>query len=206
MRAETRGVAGDAVSPARGPHRWFFALLLLAPLLLLLALPAFGQRREFLRDGEIAEIRDATEEPNKRLKLYVQFAERRLAAVEKLLAGSEPERGQTIHDQLYEYSQIIVAIDHNVDQYMSRREIIKKGLEEALKAQPEFLKLLASFKARNPKDIDEYRFILAQAIDDTEISMEGVQEALGKQPRDRKETREVRRQQEEVLRERGKRD
>ncbi len=158
--------------------------------------PAQAQRREFLTDGEIYQIREA-QEPNERLKLYVRFARERLNAAEKALAGSEASRGEMIHDNLREYDQIIDAIDRNVEQAVQRRDLARKGLELALKEEPEFLKLLESFRARNPKDLEEYRFILNQAMDTTESSIASLREALAKQPKGRKEEKEEKRKLEQ---------
>lgn len=170
-----------------------------------MALPAPAQRREFLTDGEIFQIREA-QEPNDRLKLYVQFARQRLEAVEKLLAGNDADRGERIHDNLQEYDQIIDAIDQNAEQAVSKRNLVRKGLELALKEEPEFLKLLQSFRARNPKDLQEYRFILAQAIDTTEASIAGLREALEKQPKGRKQEKEEKEERKKKEEERGKKN
>ena len=167
-----------------------------------LVLGANAQRREFLSDGEIAEIREA-QEPNERLKLYTKFAQQRLELVEKALAGSEANRAEQIHTSLTEYNQILDAIDKNVDQATGRRELMRKGLEYALKNEQDFLKLLQSFQARNPKDLDEYRFALSQAIDDTKDSIEGLREALGKQPKGRKEEKEDKQEKKKADQQKG---
>lgn len=148
--------------------------------------PVWAQRSEFLTDGEILEIRDA-QDPNHRLKLYAEFAQRRLDAIAKLMDGSEPGRGERIHGQLEEYDRIIDAIDKNVDQAAQRRDIMRKGLEHALKNEPQFLRLLESIRDRNPKDLDDYRFILDRAIESTEDSIEGLSEVLKKQPKGKEE-------------------
>lgn len=161
-----------------------------------LALPAQAQRREFLTDGEIYQIREA-QEPDDRLKLFVLFARARLDAVEKELAGNDRNRAPRIHDNLREYDSIIDAVDQNVEQGLKRRSLMRKGLEAALKAEPEFLKLLEAFRARNPKDLPEYRFILTQAIETTEAGITALREALEKQPKGRKEEKEEKKRKEE---------
>ncbi len=176
-------------------RRWTALFLLPA----LFSPSARGQRPEFLTDGEITQIREA-QEANDRLKLYVQFAGERLSAVEKALAAADPNRGDLIHDNLREYDRIIDAIDDNVEQSTKNRSLFRKGLEGALKAAPEFLKQLEGFRARNPADLQQYRFILNQAIETTGGSITGLQEALGKQPKGRKEEKEERKKREEDLR------
>lgn len=154
-----------------------------------LAQPAAAQQREFLTDGEIYQIREA-QEPDQRLKLYVQFAQQRLDAVEKELAADDAARTRRIYQNLSEYDRIIDAIDRNVEQALGRHNLMRKGLEAAVKAEPEFLKLLEAFRARNPKDLREYRFILDQAMETTKDSFDSLREALAKQPKGRKQEKE----------------
>ena len=152
----------------------------------LLALPAQAQWREFLSQDEIQQIRRA-QLPNKRLKLYAEFAGQRLATVEKELAGNDARRARRIHARLSEYDQIMDAIAANVEQAVSRRDPVRKGVEGVLEAAPEFLKLLESFRARNPKDLSEYRFTLNQTIDTTQDSIQSLQQVLEKLPKGKKE-------------------
>ena len=153
-----------------------------------LALPVQAQWREFLTPGEIEQIRKA-QEPNKRLKLYVGFARQRLAAVEKELAGNDARRARRIHASLSEYDRIIDAIETNVEEAVDRRDPVRKGVEQGLKAEPEFLKLLGSFRARNPMDLSDYRLILDQTIDTTQDSMQWLRQVLEKMPKGRKQKR-----------------
>jgi phosphoglycerate-specific signal transduction histidine kinase len=158
---------------------------------IVLSVLATAQRREFLTDGEIEAIREA-QDPNERLKLYTQYAQQRLELVEKALAGSEADRAQQIHAALSEYNRILESIDANVDQALTRRDLMRKGLEYAFKNEPDFLKLLQSFQARNPKDLDEYRFALSQAIENTKDGIDGLRAALQKQPKGRQQEKEAR--------------
>ena len=153
-----------------------------------LALPAPAQWREFLTRGEIAQIREA-QEPNKRLKLYVEFVRQRLAAVEKELVTKDAQRARRIHNSLWEYDRILDAIESNVEQAVDKRERVRKRLEQVLKAEAEFLKLLESFRARNPRDLSEYRFILDQTIDTTQSSLQWLRQAQEKLPKGKKEKR-----------------
>lgn len=173
----------------RPPSRWVPLVLAL----MICAAPLAAQREEFLSPGEIAQIREA-QEPDQRLKLYVEFAGYRLESVEKELAGNQPNRGELIHAFLTEYDRIIDAIDANAENAVAKRLPARKGLEQALKAEPDYLQKLHSIRTRNPKDLTEYKFILERAIDTTESSMAFLREALGKQPKGRKEEKEEKEQ------------
>ena len=172
---------------------------------IVLCVLATAQRREFLTDGEIEAVREA-QDPNERLKLYTNFAQQRLELAEKALAGSEADRAQQIHTALSEYNRILEAIDANVDQALTHRDLMRKGLEYALKNEPDFLKLLESFQARNPKDLDEYRFALSQAIENTKDGIDGLREALQKQPKGRQQEREAREAKNKPDQPKGKKD
>lgn len=166
--------------------RLLFPIVALAAL----ALPALAQQREFLTTGEIAEIREA-QEPNDRLKLYVMFAKARIETITKLLQSKDANRGDQMHDALYEYDRILDAIDKNVDEAQNRRDLFRKGLEYALKEEPDFLKQLQALQAANPADLEQYRFVLGQAIGDTQDNLEGLAQVLNKQPKGRKEEKEA---------------
>ncbi len=153
---------------------------------LLLAGPLLSQqRKEFLSPTEIDLVREA-QEPADRVKLYVKFAQVRLDAMDKELEGNSADRGVNIHDLLYEYGRIIDAIDDQADLAITKRALLRKGLELAVKEEPHFVKRLQALEAKNPKDIEEYRFILRQALETTQDSLESLRAYLSKLPPDRK--------------------
>ena len=164
-----------------------FNLLLAA---CLLAGAGAAQRREFLTPAEVDEVREA-QEPADRMKLYVQFARVRLDTLDKEMAKESAERGAVLHDLLYEYDRIIDALDGMAELGISKRALVRRGLDAAVRAEPEFLKRLQALEAKNPKDLEDYRFILRQAIESTESSLVELRTQLGKLPADKKEDRRL---------------
>ena len=84
--------------------------ILALALALLAATPLLAQLggREPLNEKEIDELREVAQEPDKRLKLMVEFARARLATIEQL-RGEEhlaAGRGARVHDLLEDFTRL----------------------------------------------------------------------------------------------------
>lgn len=148
-------------------------LLLLA---CLLAMPVLGQR-DFLTADEVDQVREM-QEPNERLKLYVKFAKQRLALVEQLLSKEKAGRSAMIHEALDEYNRIIEAIDTVSDDALRRKLDIALGNEAVASAEKELLGKLQQFKSQKTRDFSRYEDVLANAIENTEVSIDLAQQDL----------------------------
>jgi hypothetical protein len=169
---------------------------LLGACLVLCCIALGAQAREFLTDREIDQVREA-QEGNDRMKLYVQFARARLDGIERELAAAgkaaKPleERGARIHDLLFEYGKILDAIDDLSDTWKTQRILVRKGVSFVVHAEPELLKRLQAIDEQNPPDREAYRFVLSEAIEGTESSLEEMKKILGKLPTDKKIDKEI---------------
>lgn len=166
-------------------------------LMALLALPAMAQR-DFLTADEADQMRLA-QEPELRLPMLVKFARLRVDLLGQLFAQQKVGRSGMIHDTLEQFTQIIEAIDNNVDDALRRQKQVP-GLAAVAKAEREMLAQLEKFDALETNDRQRYEFALEQAIETVRDSAE-----LGEQDvKDRTrgvETREadLKKQREEMM-------
>jgi len=153
---------------------------------LLLAPTAVAQaRHDPLNATEIDELRDTALEPDKRLKLYVQFARARLDNMEQ--ARTDPkvtDRGQMLHDRLQDFLDVYDELTNNVDNFANRKSDLRKPLKFVIDADTEFdAKLRALRDAANvPKEeASKYEFVLTNALEALESSTQDHRDLLAEQ-------------------------
>src|SRR3982074_2523144 len=100
-------------------------------LLFCLSVPSFaGTKRDPLTEAEVAQLRDTTQEPLKRIKLLVSFARARMLAIDQVRGDSRMDaiRGKQIHDLLEDFNYIADELDSNVDMYSRQHSDLRKSL------------------------------------------------------------------------------
>jgi hypothetical protein len=139
--------------------------------------PAAAQEHDYLTAEEVDDVR-IVQEPNERLRLYTMFAKSRIGQVEQLLSREKVGRSGTIHELLDDYTKIIESMDLVCDDALKRKVEIDVGMKTVSDAEKQMLETLEKIKQSNPKDIKRYEFVLDQAIEATEDSLELAQSDL----------------------------
>ena len=111
-----------------------------------------AQQRDFLTNDEIDQIREV-QEPNTRLKIYIQFARTRIDQITQLAANEKAGRSALIHDLLEDYTKIVEAMDSVADDALVRKVDITLGIQAASAAGNEMLAALKKISGAKPKDI-----------------------------------------------------
>lgn len=151
---------------------------LLAAAVWLAAVMPLSAQRDFLTAEEIELVREA-QEPNARLKLYLKFAEDRVALINHMFATEKAGRSARIHETLEEYTKIIEAIDTVSGDALKRHVEIELGAQAVAGAEKKMLAALQTLEEKPTQDRSRYEFALKTALDTTRDSLEMSLEDLG---------------------------
>ena len=155
-------------------------LLLLAPTIM------WSQRRhDPLTNAEIDQLRDTAQEPDLRLKLYLQFARSRLAAVEQVRSDPKiTDRGAEIHVRLRDFAEVYDELNDNIDTYVGRKADLRKILRTIIEADSEFqarLRALKDSTEASKEEEQKYHFTLSEALDTVDSSVQDHRQLLTEQ-------------------------
>jgi hypothetical protein len=164
------------------------SLLLLAASLVVLA-PLWPQARTHdpLNEKEVDQLRETAMEPEKRLKLYVDFTKQRMAAIDQLRSDPKAtDRGKKIHDLLEDLSSLVDEIDDNVENYDERNADLRKPLKEIVQMDSEFQGKLRALResmddSKNAQETDEYKFAVEDATESVNQSADSSRKLLEEQ-------------------------
>jgi hypothetical protein len=123
-------------------------------------------------------------DPSARLKLFTHFARARLVAAEQVLKDPKAtETGSQIHDRLQEFVDIYDELNENIDNFIDRKEDMRKPIKMAMEADHEFQAKLLALKntPSAPKEAEQYRFLLDNALDAVGTGMQDHRRLLDEQ-------------------------
>ena len=158
--------------------------------LLALSLSATAQihRHDPLTSAETDALREVSMEPEKKLPLYVQYAQARLASIEQLRADSHSaqERGRQIHDLLEDFKVIVDEMDRNLDSFANQKLDFRKALKQMIQADGEFQATLGKLKesAKDPAnaaEAKEYEFAMLDVADAVDGNLDNAKDLLQEQ-------------------------
>jgi hypothetical protein len=154
-------------------------------LLLSFALTSFAQHRsDPLTQAEIDQLRDTAVEPEKRMKLYVQFAHARLVALEQMRSDPKAtDRPRQTHRLLEEFLAVYDELDDNLDNFQGRRADLRRALRAVIEGDTEFQAKLRALKddPRFTEETSEYQFVLSDAIEKVDISADDHRKLLAEE-------------------------
>jgi hypothetical protein len=145
--------------------------------------------REPLNQKEIDDLREVAQEPDKRLKMMVQFARARLATIEQLRGDPRfaADRGPRVHDLLEDFTKLVDEIGDNIDDYADRKADLRKPLKTVIEGDTEFQLKLRALKEQGPgaggkaRETEDYSFVLQSAMDGVNNSLDDARKLLADQ-------------------------
>jgi regulator of replication initiation timing len=166
-----------------------FSAVVASILIAALSLPCVANpRRDPLNPNEVDQLREASQDPPKRLKLYVAFARARMTEIEQL--RSDPrlavDRGPKTHDLMQEFGELIDEMDNNIDMYADRKADLRKPLKEVIEADSEFQMKLRTIKeslndAAFANESKDYQFVVNDAVEAVDMSLDNARKLLEEQ-------------------------
>jgi hypothetical protein len=158
-----------------------FALVLLAFLGI-----AAGQTHHHdpLNDQEIDKLRDTAQEPEERLKLYIEFARTRLDRMQQVHAHPKAtDRESQTRDALQAFLDVYDELSTNVDTYADRGSDLRKALKPVIEADTEFGAKIRAFKSSlgNTQEARDDDFLIGSALEAVDAGAKDHRDLLAEQ-------------------------
>jgi len=143
------------------------------------------RRHDPLNPVEIDQLRDAAQEPNDRLKLYIEFARARLASLEQVRTDPKvTDRAQQTRDRLQDFLDVYDELNDNIDTFVERKADLRKPLKAVIEADTEFqakLRALKNSADANKNEAKQYDFLLANVLDAVDGGVQDHRQLLSEQ-------------------------
>jgi hypothetical protein len=162
-------------------------LRVVLPILLLVVASALAQKqkRDPLTNLEIDKLRDTAQQPQERLKLYIEFARARLDKLQQVRSDTKAtDRAEQTRDALRDFSDVYDELADNVDTFADRGEDLRKALKPVIEADTEFGSKLRAFKsslASNEQEARDDEFLLGSAIEAVDAGAKDHRDLLAEQ-------------------------
>src|ERR1700675_2149878 len=139
---------------------------------------AMAWRHDPLTSGEIDQLREAALDPEKRLKLYADFARLRFTAIENARLPKKPEAlksgprntdedaPRSLHDLMEDFLAVYDELDENVGMYEDRQADLRKAMKILLLADNEFHARLDGLQHNlTPEERTDCDFVLSSIVE-----------------------------------------
>jgi hypothetical protein len=161
-------------------HRVFISLMLLS--FLGTGITALAQRhRDPLNDDEVNQLREAAQEPEKRVKLYVGFAKTRMEMIEHMRTDPKlmGENDSELSARLQDLATLVDEIDDNLDDYNDKTQDLRKPLKSVIEMDSDFqVKLTELKRTSTPEQLRNYGIALEDATDSVSESADSARAML----------------------------
>ena len=142
-------------------------------------------QEDYLTDGEISAVRD-TQEPDKRMILWMDFAARRIETIKQAVATFKPESGRAIQKSLSEYIRIMESLESTIDDARERRVPLSKGLKDVETRGSLHLNYLKTLNSESIPGWKDFEYTLEEAMDMTKDELAEVAKGNYPELNDRK--------------------
>ena len=151
--------------------------------------------RDPLTAAETDKLREAAQEPEKRIKLIIEFAQARMLAIEQLRADPKlaSDRGKQIYNLLTDFLSIAESLEDNLDMFSRQHADLRKPLKQTIEAYTDWQLRLRNLKeppkaeANSAEEIKQYDFVLESAMDAVNGGLDGAREMLQEQNKHKEE-------------------
>jgi hypothetical protein len=139
---------------------------------------AVAWRHDPLTSDEIDQLREAALDPERRLKLYADFARLRFTAIESARLPKKPETGKSgprntdeetprsLHDLMEDFLAVYDELDENVGMYEDRQADLRKAIKIVLLADNEFHARLDGLQHNlTPEEHTDCDFVLSSIVE-----------------------------------------
>jgi hypothetical protein len=152
--------------------------LAITSLCLLLAPVLFAQsKKDPLSEQQIEEVREAGDEPQVRIKLYVGYLDQRVTDLKTLNKDvAAQNRNVRTHNLFDEFTRLADELQDNMDAFNEQHADLRKNLKEIVEKSAEWTAVL-----NEPKPSAEYDFGRKTALDANQSVHEGATQMLADQ-------------------------
>jgi hypothetical protein len=165
---------------------WTLVLLCISPF------ASAEKKRDPLNTQEIDELREAAQDPNKRLALLIKYMKARMLAVQQLQVDPNiADRNKQIHDLLDDFNYLHDEFDDNLDMYTRQAADFRKALKTAVEAYSDWQLRLRTLKdTAKPEETKQFGFVLETALENVNAGSDETRELLAEQERAKKGKKE----------------
>jgi hypothetical protein len=165
---------------SRNLHRAFLSVLLLCFATTGLSVLA-QHHRDPLNEDEVNKLREAAQEPEKRMKLYIGFAKSRMEMIEHMRTDPKlmGQDDSDMVDRLKDIATLVDEIDDNLDDYNDKTQDLRKPLKSVIEMDSDFqLKLTELKRTSTPEQLRNYGIALEDATDSVSESADSARALL----------------------------